>query len=264
MNIKKYFCLNCKKELKENKNEIKCFNCKNKYELKNNIAIYEKNISKTMKEYWENYDFKANLLENHLKEFIPKKKYENILDLGCGDGRGTASINKIGKNMFCLDTSFNLLKLLKSRNLSNITLINADAKKLPFPDNFFDLIISLSMVEHIEYKYISQVFNEVYRVLKKDGIFLVRNDAWFYGILEKMRILPGRKKFVIKSDPTHINMMTPWKFKKAIKNSRFKIIKEDYFPFYRYKKKYKIQFPKFLSSIFATHANIICSPNKKL
>lgn len=264
MKNRKYFCLNCKSKLKENQNKIKCLNCGNKYKLKNDIAIYEKNISKTMKKYWENYDFKANLLEPHLKEFIPEKKYENILDLGCGDGRGTASINKIGKNMFCLDTSFNLLNLLKSRNLSNITLINADAKKLPFPDNFFDIIISLSTVEHISYEDIHCVFNEVFRVLKKDGLFLVRNDAWFYGVLEKMRILPGRKKFVIKPDPTHINMMTPWKFKKALKNSGFKITQEDYFPFYRYQKKYKIPFPKFLSSIFSTHANIICNPSKKL
>ena len=265
MDIKKYFCPECKKELKQDNNKIICFNCQNEYKITNGIAVYGKDISETMEKYWENYDFKADLIENCLEEFIPKnKKYKNILDLGCGDGRGTVAISHLGAKIFCLDTSFNLLKILKLRNLPNIIPINGDGKKLPFPDNYFDLIISISTVEHINYKDLSYVFDEVCRVLKKDGLFLVRNDAWFYGVLEKLRILPGKKKFTTKPDLTHINMMTPWKFKKALKNSNLKIIQEDYFPFYRYQKNIKrLFFPKFLVSIFATHANLICKPIKK-
>jgi hypothetical protein len=57
-------------------------------------------------------------------------------------------------------------------------------------------------------------------------------------------------------------MMTPKKFEESLKKAKFEIIKEDHFPFYRYQKKLKIQFPKFIARNFATHSNFICRPIK--
>ena len=208
------------------------------------------------------HEQKENLLliEPFLAEFISFRKYERILDLGCGDGRAAAAISNLGTQIYCLDSSLNMLKNLQRRKIKNLIPINGDAKELPFPDSFFDLVISISMVEHIPYNDLLKVFSEVRRVLKPDGLFLVRNDAWFYGVLEKFRILPGQ--FGRKPDPTHINMMTAKKFEILLRKAKFEILREDHFPFYRYQKKLKIKFPKFITRVFATHSNFICKPIK--
>jgi len=259
---KNYFCPNCKNFLEKLKEKEKsflyCSGCNGKYNYVEEIAIFKKRYCE---EYWENCQFGGFLVEPYLLEFIPKdKRYQNILDLGCGDGRSTAAFNNLGGTTYCLDSSFNNLIKLKKRNLKNVILINADAKNIPFPDDFFDLIISISIVEHIPYDQLSLVLKETHRVLRMDGLFLIRNDAWFYGILEKLRLLRGQKKLFRKPDPTHINMMSGYKFKKAIGESKFQIIQEDHFPFYRYQKKWKIRFPQKLSSLFATHSNFLCKP----
>jgi ubiquinone/menaquinone biosynthesis C-methylase UbiE len=72
-----------------------------------------------------------------------------------------------------------MLKQLQRRKIRNLIPVNGDAKELPFPDFFFDLVISISMVEHIPYNDLLRVFSEIRRVLKPYGLFLVRNDAWF-------------------------------------------------------------------------------------
>jgi len=253
------FCLKCKIELNQKREILICPKCGRKYNYINGIAIFEKTIPKFIEEYWEEKEGSLGI-EQYLAEFLSFRKYKRILDLGCGDGRATAAIWDLGEQIYCLDSSLNMLKQLQRRKIKNLILINGDAKELPFPDSFFDLIISISMVEHIPYNDLLKVFFEVRRVLKPDGLFLVRNDAWFYGILEKLRILPGQ--FGRKPDPTHINMMTPQKFETTLKKAKFEIIKEDHFPFYRYQKKWKIQFPKFIVRTFATHSNFICKSIK--
>ena len=47
-----------------------------------------------------------------------------------------------------------------------------DLNEFPWPweDNTFDVVISTEVFEHLEYPFITA--NEVYRVLKKDGIFI--------------------------------------------------------------------------------------------
>ena len=262
-----FFCLNCKKELKLINNcdlsILRCDFCDISFLYKNGIAVFETNLPKVIEDFWENY-FEINKersVELYLKEFFNKKDFfPKMLDLGCGDGRSAEAINTIADTLFCLDSSFSCLSKLKQRNLKNIVAIQGDGKNIPFPDNFFDGIISLSVVEHIPRENLSDFFKEVHRVLKKDGIFLVRNDAWFYGILEKLRILPNQCGKV--PDVTHVSMMTGGTLCKELKKANFEIIKEDHFPFYRFEKKYNIKIPRFVARFFSTHSNFICKPIK--
>lgn len=68
----------------------------------------------------------------------------NILELGSGEG-GTASVFSKDNNFISLDLS--LLRL--QRQPDSIIKINADAKKLPFKESLFDLIILQDVIEHL-------------------------------------------------------------------------------------------------------------------
>ena len=259
-----YFCPHCKGSVKisdEYSEKLFCSACDAFYPIKQGIPVFEKNISQSMEGYWEAVA-PCDILEPYLLEFLPKDRtFENVLDLGSGEGRATAVIVTVAtKNVIAVDTSFNSLLRLNEHLLPRVFPVNADAKQLPFPDNYFDLVISLSMVEHIPYDELKIVFLEVFRSLKKEGIFLVRNDAWFYGVLEKLRIRPGQ--FGRKPDETHINMMTGQRFRHLLEETGFTIVKENHFPFYRYEKKYGFVMPLIIQRIFATHSNFVCNPKK--
>lgn len=255
-----YFCPACKKVLDNQRETLACFPCGASYEIKNSVAIFEKNISKKTEEYWDAAAY-TNLIEPYLVEFFPKGKiFDQMLDLGCGDGRSTVPLLGISNHIYGIDSSYHYMLDLARRSFGTVTLVNGDAKNLPFPNDFFDAAVSLSVVEHIAYRDMQAVFTEVWRVLKPNALFLVRNDAWFYSVLEHMRIRPGR--LGMKPDVTHINMMTGYSFARALRQAGFKIIQEDHFPFYRFEKKYGIRVPNWLGRIFATHSNFMCVPNK--
>jgi len=218
---------------------------------------YMNNLELPGKPYWETRP-DTQLVEPYLLEFLPQRKYSKILDVGCGDGRSTIPLTKIAETVYGIDSSKKQIEYLKSKHIKNIIAEVGDINHLPFEHNFFDLVISLSVVEHIPRNELAQVFSEVKRVLKPNGIFMVRNDAWFYHILEQLRIRPGM--IGLKPDPTHITMMRGNEFAKRLTDAGFVIIHEDHFPFYRYEKKWGIKFPKWFARIFATHSNIIAEP----
>ena len=73
------------------------------------------------------------------------KKTDNILDIGCGAGRTTINLYKLGyKNIIGLDLSTNLIEYAKNyvrENNLDIEFVNGDATKLEYEDNIFDVVI---------------------------------------------------------------------------------------------------------------------------
>ncbi len=261
-----FFCPECKKSLRLAGNPptiLSCDFCNISFPYKNEIAIFKKDVPKFIEDYWENCDsiFKNGQIESHLKEFFPENTFfQNMLDLGCGDGRSTEPVHMLADTVFCLDSSYACLLKLKARNLGNTIGIQGDGKSIPFPDDFFDCVVSLSVVEHIPRESLNKFLTEVHRILKKRGTFLVRNDAWFYGVLEKLRIRPGQ--YGNTPDITHVSMMRGKTLYNELKKANFEITKEDHFPFYRVEKKFGLSLPIFFTRFFSTHSNFICQPIK--
>jgi len=115
-----------------------------------------------------------------------------ILDLGCGDGVFARICLGKGKVEVGLEPDPQVVRLAEKSGAYKEVVV-AKAEKMPFKDDFFKTIISNSVLEHIED--LDLVFQEAYRVLKKEGrfIFLVpdktASDYFFYAwFLEKMRL----------------------------------------------------------------------------
>jgi len=101
---------------------------------------------------------------------------KKILDVGAGTGRVSIELTKKGADVTALDVSEKMLDSLKSKVKSlksKIQVIQGDAESLPFEDNSFDIAVAAFLIVHL--KNPQRFFDEVYRVLKDDGIFLVTN-----------------------------------------------------------------------------------------
>jgi ubiquinone/menaquinone biosynthesis C-methylase UbiE len=110
-----------------------------------------------------------------LKILLEKRHPKRILDVGCGTGETLSYIKTLfpKAKVWGVDTSAKAIKYSKERGHKNILKVNA--KKLPFKDDYFDVILFLDVLEHIQDD--QAVVSEAARVLKKNGIIVITSPA---------------------------------------------------------------------------------------
>lgn len=90
------------------------------------------------------------------------------LDVGAGSGGNTAVLRKLGWQVAALEYSPAAAALCAGRG---IPTVRADARRLPFPDEHFDLVMSTDLWEHVEdHRTVAQ---EALRVLRPGGVLLL-------------------------------------------------------------------------------------------
>ena len=94
---------------------------------------------------------------------------KHALDLGCGHGMAAIVLARRGADVVALELSRAYLDECRRRALANdvaITLVLADAERLPFADASFDLLWGNAIVHHLD---IQTAAREIYRVLRPGG-----------------------------------------------------------------------------------------------
>ncbi len=215
----------------------------NNYTIKDDIAVFS--CFEEDNDYWNNENYHLDT-ENYLLEFLDDS-YDMALEVGAGIGRCTEPLSTISNHLIALEPSLKALEYSQKRDLKNVSYVANSSFELPFKNDSFDLIANITVIEHIPKQFCEKFILEMKRVLKSDGTFIIRNDAWFYGKLEHWGY------FDKEPDVTHINMITPRKLKNILEKLGFEVIHEAYFPFYR---KTKIKLP--LMDIFSTKGNFVC------
>jgi len=132
------------------------------------------------------------------------------LDLGCGF---TAKNPYNASELFGCDIRYNALQ--NNELNCTYTQVNLFSKPIPHPDNYFDSVSAYDFLEHVPRQSLYKdgtsdnpfikLMNEVYRVLKPNGIFLASSPAY-----------PHHAAF---SDPTHVNFITQYTHTYFIGNS---------------------------------------------
>jgi SAM-dependent methyltransferase len=114
----------------------------------------------------------------HLAELFKAQAVSRILDLGCGVGRNMIYFAERGFEMYGLDFSPYAIERAKQRleeaKLRADLQIGGMAEQLPYPDGFFDAVLSVRALHHADVATIQNIVGEVHRVTRHGGYVYVQ------------------------------------------------------------------------------------------
>lgn len=203
--------------------------------------------------YYERFhSFKKKLTseeENRIKntiDLIPKD-VNSLLEVGCGDGRIINLLKGRYDNICGLDISHEALKYVETPK------VQGRLEKLPFPDNYFEMIICCEVLEHLPYSVYGKAIQEMERVSTKYILISVpNNENLDFGMVKcpkcscsfhiwrhlrsynfnklkeifKSFKLIEIKKYYSSKQPIYLNTNTIFKIKRCLKKNQ--MIKENY------------------------------------
>jgi len=146
-----------------------------------------------------NYDMISNIYDisraacvetvNRLKKILHASKQSHLLDLGCGTGNYTASLQQHAVSVTGIDISTGMLRQARTK-FPAIQFIQGDVTQLPFSPNTFDGAFAVQVLHHIKEK--GKFLKETFRVLKKGAYFAIDSCShrqmrtfWFYHYFPK-------------------------------------------------------------------------------
>lgn len=160
--------------------------------------MYEKIIAKFWNDPKQVKSFGDDQPSEYLMKFFSTIKNpvgKKVLDIGCGGGRNTEMLLKMGFDIFACDLHKAMVNFTKKR-ISKINkkeekkIILASMTSLPYPDNFFDYVVSSGVFHNAaNFNKFSLAIKEAQRVLKNSGYLILNifiND-WLGKKLKKKR-----------------------------------------------------------------------------
>ncbi len=130
-----------------------------------------KNVYDLIAEEWNEYKQKPLPAAKMLLTYAVGK---TALDCGTGNGRHLPLLVAKFEQVYAIDNSEKLLEIAKKNQakLTNVHFQLADVGLLPFPEASFDAILCAAVLHHLNADEAVVAFNELYRVLKPNGLLL--------------------------------------------------------------------------------------------
>lgn len=122
------------------------------------------------------------------------KRNSKILDVGSGPGNESIFLAKQGMKVIGLDLNpeaIELAKKLSELQKVKVEFVQGDALKMPFKDQMFDVVNDTFVFHHFEPSVRKQYAREINRILKPDGIFILRGFS--------CKMTPGSGPFRLRS-----------------------------------------------------------------
>ena len=135
-----------------------------------------------------------------------------LLDVGCGTGLNCSVLSKFGK-VFGADPSPEALSFARSRQLEN--LLSSKAEDLQFPNEMFDVLTSLDVLEHTDDDLLA--LGEMWRVMKPGGMLVVTVPAYGFLWSEHDEALNHRRRY------------TAHELRNKLTNAGFEVQRSTYF-----------------------------------
>ena len=149
------------------------------------------------------------------------KKYDikgNILDVGCAFGFLLKELSSNFDGLYGFDISeFAIKRAKKVIPKAKLKILSLD-DKLPYPDNKFDCITTVDVLEHTTD--FEKNFEKIVKKLKKGGFLIISTplDEW-----------PRKYFWFMDKDKTHVSVLKEKKLKKIIKKNNMRVIEKIYY-----------------------------------
>ena len=145
--------------------------------------------------YIQKYEGQLSLVDSHriariAKILAQKSKGGKLLDLGCWEGSMTVVLRDMveASETYGIELIEERVEESTQKGIKTIQLDLDAIDRLPYDNNFFDVIHCGELLEHLSNP--DHLLDEIYRVLKQDGIAIISTPnlaAWY----ERIGILLG-------------------------------------------------------------------------
>ncbi len=141
-------------------------------------AVLTFNAPKALNEAYDLWE--KEMLKSALAKNLKGKK---ALDIGCGIGRITLTLARLGADVTGVDLSEGMLAHLdriarKEKLGKRICTVRSSSVELPFEDQLFDVVTCFGLLEHLPEEVRLKTILEALRVMKPGGkMFVVVNNA---------------------------------------------------------------------------------------
>lgn len=194
----------------------------------NNIHHYSKDYFLQMEGGFD--DFVAGRIAvrfNRVLNLVPFNKTDRVLDLGAGRGEvGTLLKDKV-EEIILSDYADEALEIMRQgfKHCQDIKIEKINAKEIPYPDEYFDKVFLLEVIEHLYLAEANSVLAEIKRVLKKDGFLILSTSPNRYLSAPQYYVAEKLFNLHLKGKKYHLHEYSYFSLRKMIKNNfyRFKI-----------------------------------------
>lgn len=211
--------------------------------LKKQFATELRSLEWCLEEYPKIEQETTKVIEQ-IKNKVSIDLNSRVLELGAAQGLLMISLKRLGYQCEGIEPfgqAQQVSKELEKKFNQKLSLTKGFAESLSFKENSFDVVIGLSVIEHV--KDVRKVFSEVYNVLKPGGGFYFLTASSLSPQQNEIRFFPffswypdTIKRKIMKWALTHkpsligythtpaIHWFTPWKAKTLLKAAGFKKI----------------------------------------
>ena len=166
-------------------------------------------------ERWHFWFRGRRILVNHLISRESIERHPLHLEIGCGTGRTAREMSERGHRVVAVDLRPEGLQALRRADPSAM-LVRADATKLPFRRESFDLVTALDVLEHVDD---TAALNELREVIRPNGRLIVSVPAmpWLWSARD--------------IDAGHMRRYTPILLRGALMRARLVVVTVRYYQF---------------------------------
>lgn len=145
--------------------------------------FYQRYFAAEKNHWW--FRVRRNLVNWLLRRYLPGRPAETkILDYGCGSGYLVGQLKKAGYQAYGEDISLEAVEFGQKQGINNLSV--SRGSQIGFGDNFFDAVLALDAVEHIENDKLA--LQEIERALQPGGVAIITVPAymWLWGKQDKV------------------------------------------------------------------------------
>lgn len=147
-------------------------------------------------------DREIEALAERVRTFVQPRGDERALDVGAGAGAFAIALAPLVREVMATDIVPELLEEARRRAPENMTVLEADATALPFPDNSFDLVATLRTFHHMARPELA--IAEMVRVTTPGGTVVVIDQLAPTDSLAGIEL----DRFERSRDPSHTRLLS--------------------------------------------------------